>query len=403
MRAPWRRAAVIALATCGLTSLSLLSGCKTDIEKSTEAVSADVSKAADMLAQNSPDSANKAIQSLQKATTSKGISPQAQIDSNSLLAQAEVAAADKVINGQTAAPGILQKQTSITRLIGNISTLASELELNNIRVAGYRALEPVEGRKAVGQIVAAAQKGDNGVWVAGTAPIPSLDAVKQREKDLQKQIDDLTHQRDDLNAKRTQALADAAKFGQQADSTSGKESVGFYTQASNQRKEAADNETKIQDIESQIVPLQQDLAVVQLQEKATGDIITGFSDQTQQMDNGWKAVQSRIDDGTAFSKSLVEGGAGTEAAGAAGTPGATPRNIAALATDLDNQIKDVQDLRSKAVALLNSAFKHYHEAGETAKKLNIELTRLSTGSDALKLPERHAWQERIALNSAAGF
>jgi len=422
MHAPWRRAAAIALATCGLTSISLLSGCKTDSEKSTADVSAIVDKAADTLAKGGPDSATTAIQSLQKVVSNRGASPQSQIESNVLLAQAEVAAADQLMDGRAGEPGILQKQSAIARLLGDMSTLASELELNNVRLAGYRALEPTEGRKAVAQIVTAAQKGDNGVWVAGTAPIASLDATKQHEQDLQKQIDDLTHQRDDLNAKRMQALADAANFGQQADASSGKESVGFYTQASNQRKEAADDETKIQALEGQLLPLQQDLAVAQLQDKATADIITGFSDQTQQMDNGWKAVQSHIDEATAFSKSLIEGATGADApaptpppaapaadASGAATPVAapppppTPRNLSALGTDLDSRIKDVQDQRAKAIELYNNAFKHYEAAKNVAKTLTLDLTRSSAGPDALKLPERHAWQEEIAINTAANF
>lgn len=424
MRAPWKRAAALALATCGLSLLPSLTGCKSDLEKADTSVAADVEKATDVLEKNGVNAATTAMQTLQKTPGAKGSSPAAQIEANMLLAQAETAAADEIINGRVDEPGIIQRQVEIADVGGRIATVGLQLDANNVHIAGYRALEPTAGHKALEKATADAQKGEGGNWYAGTAPIPSIDTLKQREADLQKQIAGLTQQRDELSAKRGQALSEAGKFGQQADSTTGKQSVGFYIQAANQRKEAADEETRIQQLEGQLLPLQQDLAVAQLQEKSIGEVVASFADQTQQLDNGWKAVQQRIDEAAALSKGLLEGGPGDAAAAPAAAPtpaaaapdasGATPTTgpsdlpqtptaLAGMASSLDEQIKQVQALRAKAIDLLNSAFKHYETAHGIAKTYGQSLTARSSGSDAAKLPERKAWQEALSINSPAGI
>jgi hypothetical protein len=72
-----------------------------------------------------------------------------------------------------------------------------------------------------------------------------------------------------------------------------------------------------------------------------------------------------------------------------------------LGEKLDQQVKTVADQRAKAIELLNSAFAHYDAASGFAKTLTTKLTALAGNRDAAKLPERHAWQELIAINSPA--
>jgi hypothetical protein len=60
-------------------------------------------------------------------------------------------------------------------------------------------------------------------------------------------------------------------------------------------------------------------------------------------------------------------------------------------------------MRAKAITLLNSANKHYDQALGLAATLTKTLTAQSTGADAIKLPERRAWQDLIALDGPASF
>lgn len=445
MRSPWTRAAAIALTTAAVSALALINGCKTDVERADEKASADMDTATIAMDSLHPEAAREALAS---TTSGKGQSPDAQIESHVLAAQADEQAAGLLMSGpgssgasamafravvegkatpqlgsQSVSPderanllGIEQRQILIAELLSRMNSLTRQVAINNGNVTGYRALDPVAARQKLQQATTAAQKGDKGVWMPGTAPMASLEALKASELDLQKQIADLTAKRKDLNSKRGQALQDASKFGQQADSTTGAQSVGFFTQAANQRKDASDDETKMAQLDSQIAPLQQDLNLVQTQEKAIGDIITSYADQTQQLENGWKDLQRRIDEASALSKNLLEraesGASASTAPSADSATGASPavvsvsqmpQSLAGLGAALDAQTKEVQALRSKVVSLLNDANKHYETASGIAATLTKSLTALATGQDAAKLPERRAWQERIALNSPAMF
>ena len=453
MRSPWKRVpwtrAAVAVATAAVSALPLISGCKSDVERADEKVSADMDTAHLAMASAHPEAAREA---LAKTTDTKGASPEAQIESHLLAAQADLDAANLLISGpapssssaisfraivegktasqsgtqtltndeRTNLVGIEQRQIRIAQLLSSMAAVGQQLALTNINVAGYKALDPAQARAALQKATSDAEKGDKGVWVAGTAPLASLEGLKAREQELQKQIADLTGQRNDLNSKRGQALQDAGKFSQQSDSSSGTESVGFFTQAANQRKDAADAEVKIAQLDAQLAPLQQDLGLVQVQEKAIGEIVAGYGAQSQQVEAAWKDVQNRIDQASALAKDLLskaeQPGAGAATAPAApdltgATPAAapvvsvqtTPHSLVGLAAELDAQEKEVQSLRARAVTLLNSATKHYDQALGIANTLTKTLTALSTGSDAAKLPERRAWQDLIALNGPAVF
>ena len=199
------------------------------------------------------DHPESAMDTMDKSVAAKGSSPESQIESHVLAAQADMDAANLLLSGpgassgsaiafravlegkpastsgtQTLFPderaslqGVEQRQLRIAELLSDMTQIGRQLILNNISVAGFKALDPVKAREAIQQATNDAQKGDNGVWKAGTAPLASLDGLKAHEQDLQKQIAELTTQRTDLSNKRGQALEDAGKFTQQADSSTG--------------------------------------------------------------------------------------------------------------------------------------------------------------------------------------
>lgn len=418
MYTPWKRPAAIAFAVCGFSILPLLGGCKTDVEKADEAVRADMSSATEELEKGGANAAGSAVTALQKATGTKGTSLPTQIESNRLLAQSELDAAEALINS---ADGIASRQVSIARLIGDMDTLASEINGNNVYVAGYRGFEPTVGLKAIEQASAAAEKGDpSGAWFAGPPPLPSQTALKQKQADLQKQLDQLNSNISALTAKRTESLKQVETFSQQADSTTGQSSVGFYIQASNQRKEAADDDTNIQQLKEQLVPLQHDLSVAQEQQKAVDAALAGYAEQQQKLNEGWKTIQQEIDTAAAFSKSLLDGsaapaptsGAGVPPAGSTGAEASAPttapsdeaaRSLTTMGTQLDQQLQQVQELRKKAIELLNNSFQHYDTALNLAIKYTADLNKQAKSPDLAKLPERHAWQMLIDINQPSSF
>lgn len=443
MRSPWTRAAAVALATAAVSALPLINGCKTSVEKADEKVAADLDTATVAMSELRPAAAQQAIANNKD---DKAASTDAQIELHVAAAQADLQAANLIISGpgssnasalafraaaegkaqsasatQNLTPderaglqGIEQRQLRIAQLVSVMDSIGGQLVLNNITIQGAKSLDPIKARESLQKATSDAQKGDNGVWKPGGKPIAALDALKAREQELQKQIADLTSQRDELNTKRGQALEQAGKFGQQADATTGAQSVGFFTQGSNQRKEAADDEVKIAQLDAQIKPLQQDLNLVQGQEKTLGQIIAGYGTQLQQVDTNWQDVQRRIEQATTLSNDLLtkaEPAPATSApsadASGGNAPAAviphTPHSLVALASELDAQVKEVQSLRKRAIELLNGAYTHYDQALGLANSMTKTLAAQANAPDSAKLPEKRAWQERLALNSPAGF
>lgn len=394
MRAPWRRAAALSLAVCGFSCVSLTTGCKSDVEKVDAQMASDVEQATGKLQTSNPGDAQA---TLSKTVAVKSASPVWQIESHALLAQANADAAGKLIDQ------IVERDAGLAALIGQMDAIGAQLAINNVSVAGNRKLEPTRGLEAVKKETSNAQVGaENGAWVPGQLPVPSLADAKKRESDLQKQIQDLTQQRDALNEKRGKALQQAEQLSRQADATRGKDSVGFFTQASAQRKEAADEEANIELINGQLTLLGQDLAVAQLQRKTIEDAVAGFEQQAQSLQKGWSDVQKQIETTTAFSQSLLSGEGGTSGGGAASTQPAQP-TLAALVGQLDAGVKQVQDLRAQAVSLLNDAFTNYDAAASSASKLQTDLGGKVRAPESRKLPEKKAWDSLLASNQTQGF
>lgn len=401
MRALWKRAAAFSVTALSLSFLPILNGCKSDVEKQDEAVTADMEKATDQLRSGDKDAGENAKQTLQKSASNTGASKESQIQANSLIAQAEADAADAILRD------IAQQEVQVTALAAQLDQLAGEVEVNNLNITGYKSLEPKAAQKSIADVVAAAQKGgDNGLWAVGKAAVPSMADVKQRQEKLQQQIKELTQQKEELSAKRSEALKSADQFDGQVHSTTGKDSVGFYIQASNQRKEAADDETRINQLDAQLTPLQQDLAVAQLQEKTIDAVVASFQQQSEQLQTNWQTVQKQIDATRSFSQSRLNGEAGSSATTATSSETlkiTVPGSIKEAAADLDNVVKSIEADRAKALANLKDALTRYKNAEAIAQGVLSGLSSQLTSPSAAKLPERNAWQVLIALNQPADF
>ena len=397
MRASWKRAAALAVA---ISTVSFLTSCKSDVDKNDATISADLQTASQKLAAGLTDDAQKILESDAKITSA---SPQARISAQILRGQSYLDAADSLSRK------LEQQEAQITTSLIELEGIGGQLAATAARVSGFQGLNPSAGQQALQQETAAAEKGEGGVWIKGNPAVPSLEDVTKRQGELQKQIDDLTKQRTELVAKRALALQQAANFDHQADAATGSASTALVIQAANQRKEAADDDVKTRDLDTQLLPFQQQLAVVQQQKQAIEAAIASSRDQLQKLEAGWQAVQKQVDQLKSFSSYLLDTKsgappAGTTAVGAGATTAPAPeRSISSLAADLDQQVKAAQDLRSQIADLLNKAAKSYEDAAGTAGKMVADLKKRVGSQDAAKLPEKHAWQDLIALNDEAAF
>src|SRR4051794_29513341 len=292
MRAPWKRAAIFALATC---SISVLPGCKTDVDKADETVSNELATAPNV----TPE---KAIQSL-SSVAAKG-SPLTKVQANLALAHAEVRAASEKLQGvwvnEPPPPkrvGLWPQQSAISLLLLDMERLGAQIASNNGNISGFQALNPTEAQKAFEQVSTAAEKGEGG-WVKaaeGGAAIPSLADVKKQQETLGAQIAELTRQRTELAAKRATALQQAETFSRQSDSTTGTASTAAYIQASNLRKEGGDDEVKMRHLDAQILPLQQQVDLACEQQKLIEGTMAAVKDQVSKLQSGWQSVQKQLD------------------------------------------------------------------------------------------------------------
>jgi hypothetical protein len=393
MRAPWKRAAILALATC---SISVLPGCKTDVEKADEAVSSDIATATTQ----TPD---KAVQTLLPAA-GKG-SPLTRAQSSLVLAQSEAEAAGLKLQE------LWKVDAKISGLLMEMERVGAQIASNNASISGFQALNPTAGQQAFDQVTAAVTTGDGGAWVKGSdgaAPVPAMADVKKRQENLGSQIAELTKQRTEITAKRATALQQAETFSRQADSTTGSASTAAYIQSSNLRKEAGDDEVKMRDLDAQILPLQQQLDVANEQQKSIDTTLASVKEQVDKLQSGWQGVQKQMDVMKEFSGSLVTGGAGAGNAAAGGAttqpamtqPEATS-SLNQLAAELNDQIKAAEDLRHRAVELLNSALTHLKD-GEQQALAGVKNIPRPSGPDS-KVPDKAAWQQLIDLNDSNEF
>jgi len=398
MYAPWKRAAAIGLASCTFAILPLINGCKSDIEKADESVNADVESATAALESGHAETAAATLQKTQKQSQSG--SSQSQVIANTLLAQAQTDQAD------AKASQISRHEADAVGVIGQMDALAGQIASNGATAAAGQSLNPKAGQQEWEKAVAAAQTGQDGQWIKGEAPIPALATVKQQVDALQKQIAELVQQRTDFASKQKTALEQAEKFDRQADSTSGKDSVGFYTQGAGQRKEAADDQTKIDLVDGKLTPLKEQLAVAQLEQKNIETAVSSFQEQSKQLQDGWQKVQAQIDGLQSISKSLIGGpphAAGSEGAASPTTQQSSSSTLTALAADLEQNIAQTQTMRGEAVELLTSAWKNLETAQKAGASLTKELAARMKPADARKLPEYRAWQELSTSNQDWSF
>src|SRR5205823_5546878 len=167
--------------------------------------------------------------------------------------------------------------------------------------------------------------------------ISTLAAATQNISRLQAEIAQKQAQIKQLDDQRTALLKQADQFARQSEKQTGQASVDSYNKASDLRKQAADLATQMETIKAQMVPLQMDLAVAQGQQAIVTQAIAEFKQQTQLLDEHWKAVQGQIAAQQEVARQIT-----APAAGGATTQPADPQDVAAA-----------KSITEKATALAN--------------------------------------------------
>lgn len=396
IQAPWRRAGSIALAASIAAGVAQLAGCKQASERADQAVAAQLATAENVVAQPN-ENPGDAIGPFKQATTVQGASSPAKIHAELTLVDANLRAADALIADNEA------RQAEIARLTGEIAAKAASMQLNNVMIAGFRALEPKATEDALTQQVTAAQGGSDGApWVAGDAPVPSQTGVKQQIAALKDQIEKLTTQKNDQETQRAQLAQQAEQLRAQSEAAKGKESVDLFTQAAALTKKAADLAIQNNAIDAQVTAAQQDLAVAQAAQTQLDASVQDLNTQAQQARQGWSDVEKLIQQYADQNSALLTPASG-DAAAAPTTPPAKDTSITALAAQIDKLKTANTDDRNAAEQYLLDAANAAKTADTTALQFSRTYRTLLTDPKLQNFAQHDAWQGIIDLENASDF
>ncbi len=396
IQAPWRRAASIALAASITAGLAQLSGCKQPSEQADQSVAAQLATAENVAAQPN-ENPGDAIGPFKQATTIQGASAPAKIHAELTLADANVRAADALI------ADIEARQAEIARLSGEIAAKAASMQLNNVMIAGFRAMEPKATEDALAQQATAAQGGSDGApWVAGDSPVPSETGVKQQIASLKDQIEKLTTQKNDQETQRAQLTQQAEQLRAQSEAAKGKESVDLFTQSAILTKKAADLAIQNNAIDAQVTAAQQDLAVAQAAQTQLDASVQDLNTQSQQVKQGWSDVEKLIQQYADQNSALLTP-ASSDTTAAPTTPPAKDTSISADAAQIDKlKTADTED-RSAAEQYLLDAANAAKTADTTALQFSRTYRTLLTDPKLQNFAQHDAWQGIIDLENASDF
>src|SRR5439155_1552327 len=141
----------------------------------------------------------------------------------------------------------------------------------------------------------------------------------------------------------------------------GQTSVDSFKQASNLRKQAADLGTQIENVKSQIIPLQMDLNVAQGQQAVVNSAIDGLQKQLQLLDEHWKSAQVQITVQQDLAKQITSASSNAPATQPEAAPITAGKSIAEKAAVLAQLITQTDALRDQAVDTLTAAPTSFHQ------------------------------------------
>lgn len=381
------RKSILTIAAGGaLAALPLLGGCDY-LDTATGKASRDVDQQVqDAGLLNVEGQAPAALTILQKAADNTSANPASRSHALAMLAEHQRQAAQQLIDAVNA------NQTDLSRLFLETTGLVQQLNRINQSIAAQQALEPTQARADIkAKIAAATGSPDKPTWFNNpTAPIPTLNKVKQDISKLDGQITQLQDQIKALTSQRATLLTQAETANSQSDSQTGQQSVDLYKTGSDLRKQAAVVSTHIDEASAALVALQQLRSIAVEQQTVVTDAIKGLQQQLTDVEANWKKIQQQIDNQANQAKALAEG---TSADDSASQSQRVSSSVAGKFDVIDDlNAADAAKL-ADATKLLTSASSHFEEAAKIANSLQSELTRKMRDPANAKSVEQAAWKQ----------
>lgn len=206
-------------------------------------------------------------------------------------------------------------------------------------------------------------KGDGqGAWSPANVDVqmPTLSALNTRSNQLKDSIAEIERNIADLKQKQQAATESADKLMDQSKAQKGEKSLALFRQSADARKQATALTIQMDQAQSSLVPLQQELAVVQDQITVAGEAVNIMSGHRDNIEKSWRGITAQADQRAANVAAIF----------ARGTP-ERPGTIAAqatrlsellakqdkLATTYEQQLQDANALAKQAVSSSEKAIK----------------------------------------------
>ncbi len=285
MRAPWKNLASVSVAASLAAAALFQLGCESESERADQQVRQAMAQAA--------TADGDAVGAAGKAAAIQGASPAVSVQALTNVARAEVDRAVDLMED------VEHDQARAAALVGEINRIAGRIASTNTLVLGYARFDPATAKAAIEtEKKAAAEGGENGLWKAHESDvggaIPARATLDKQITDLKGRASQLESQISDLKSKRAKAIADAEKLERQADTLAGKDSVEVFQQSAGARKAAMDHATQIAQLESELMPVRQDLARAEATRQDVDGAVARFDELAQQTSAGGEQAQASI-------------------------------------------------------------------------------------------------------------
>jgi hypothetical protein len=276
-----------------------------------------------------------------------------------------------------------RKELEASKIALQIAALGSQLGNSATLVQGYQKQDPIEAKADIQKKIGEVEGGPSQTKWISDANIASLSAADQEVSRVQGEIASRENQIKDLSTRRDALLADADKSLKASESAKGQESVDAYKKYSDTKKQASDLGTQIDLLKGQLMPLQNDLATAQGQQRILQGAIAEFQKQSQTLDTGWKDVQSKIAAQVDLMKEIASGSDSITTQPAENTS-AAGKSISVKATILAQTVKESNEARDNAEKMIEDAAKNFEAASSSANNAWREMSELEQQQPQLR-------------------
>lgn len=229
-------------------------------------------------------------------------------------------------------------QAQVSSTLFTLNQLASQATVVANSSSALAKLDPATVLKTI-DTTAQNVKGDAAAtWApAGSeAQIATIAAANARANQLKDQIAEIDRTISGLKEKRDAAAAASARLLEQSEGLKGEASVQLYRQAVDNRAQTTSLNTQIEQAQAALVPLQQELAVTQMQAQTATQTLEVLAEFKDSVERNWRGVQSQAETQTAL-VSAIFGKAADDANG----------GIQSYAARLADQMREQDRLTAK--------------------------------------------------------